>query len=193
VATGNTDSRKRKPCRTCGCTTASTTTCLIKCIFVVNYILFYFLLLLAFVVFITLFLCYALTNLCNEGTRVLLYHNAERPYPSDTRPGQSGQFIDLRQFSPLLSLRSNETEFLYFKDDRLKKLCGDYVSALMFYVILCSVGMFLLCSGFINFLINLSVNWVRMSTKQKYAEILYLNGAEMTAFNEGNGDHNSRY
>jgi hypothetical protein len=32
-----------------------------------------------------------------------------------------------------------------------------------------------------------------MSTKQKYAEILYLNGAEMTAFNEGNGDHNSRY
>lgn len=73
----------------------------------------------------------------------------------------------------------------------MKRLCGDYISALTFYIILCSVGMTLVCIGFVNFIINLSVNWARTSTKQKYAELMYLNGAEMTAFNDG--DPTSRY
>lgn len=193
ATTGSTNPRKGKPCQTCGCSSASTTTCLIKTVFVVNYLLFYFLLLLTIVVLITLFICYVLSNLCNEGAHMIVNPiNADWPYPTDVRPGQSAQYIDLRQFSPLLSLRSNETQFLYFKDDRLKKLCGDYVSALWFYIILCSIGMTLLCSAFLNFLINLSVNRVRISAKQKYAEIMYLNGAEMTAFNEGT-DASNRY
>ena len=193
ATTGSTARNKGKSCETCGCSSASATTCLIKTVFVVNYLLFCLLILLTIIVLITLFICYVLSNLCNEGAHMIVNPvNAEWPYPSDVRPGQSAQYIDLRQFSPLLALRSNETQFLYFKDDRLKKLCGDYVSALMFYIILCSVGMALMCSAFLNFLINLSVNWVRISAKQKYAEIMYLNGAEMTAFNEGT-EHSSRY
>lgn len=183
ATTGRNHAAKRGTCLFCGCTRTSTTTFIIKSVLVVNYILFYFLLILTLAVFIVLSLCYLLTNLCNEGTKVYV-RQCEWPFQTDTNAGVSSQYIDLRQFSPLLTLRSNETEFLYFKGDRLKKLCGDYVSALMFYIILCSIGLFLLSSGFVNFLMNLSVNWARTSTKQKYKEILYLNGAEMTAFNE---------
>ncbi|XP_054154221.1 proteolipid protein DM beta-like [Oppia nitens] len=194
ATTGKTGAKNGKSCRTCGCNRSSTTTCLIKTIFVVNYILFYLLLVLTIVVLLTLFICYMLSNLCNEGAHMIIDpQNANWPYPTDTRAGQSAQYIDLRQFSPLLSLRSNETQYMYFKDDRLKKLCGDYVSALSFYIVLCAIGMVALCSAFLNFLINLSVNWVRIGTKQKYAELMYLNGAEMTAFNDGAADHNSRY
>ncbi|CAG2109369.1 unnamed protein product [Medioppia subpectinata] len=190
ATTGTAGTKKGKPCRTCGCTRASTTSCLIKTVFVVNYILFYFLVLLAIIVLLTLFVCYVLSDLCNEGIDLIVEPlNVNNPFPNDIRAGQSSQYLDLRQFSPLLSLRANETQFLYFKDNRLKKLCDDYVSALYFHIILCSIGMVSLCAGFLNFLINLSVNWVRISAKQKYAEILYLNGAEMTAFNEGS----SRY
>lgn len=183
---------KKHTCRTCGCTRASTTTCIIKSVLIVNYILFYFLLALTLTACIVLFICYTLTDLCNEGTKVIVHHNTGW-HPQDPRPGQNSQFIDLRQFSPMLNLRWNETEFMYFKDDRLKKLCADYISILLFYAILCSMGLFLLCAGFVNFLINLSVNWVRISTKQKYAEIMYLNGAEMTAFGEGHGEPGSRF
>ena len=192
ATTGSSTARKASP-RVCGCSRSSTTTCLIKTVVVVNYLLFYFLVVLTIVVLVILFICYVLTSLCNEGTHLIVNpQNPDWPYPTDTRPGQSPQYLDLRQFSPLLALRSNETQFLYFKDDRLKKLCGDYVSALMFHIILCSVGMTLLCAAFVNFLITLSVNWVRISAKQKYAEIMYLNGAEMTAFNEGT-EHATRY
>lgn len=193
ATTGKSTGRKASQWRTCGCSRSSTTTCLIKTVFVFNYLLFYFLVVLTIVVLLILFICYVLTSLCNEGTHLIVNpQNPEWPYPTDTRPGQSTQYLDLRQFSPLLALRSNETQFLYFKDDRLKKLCGDYVSALMFHIILCSIGMGLLSLAFLNFLITLSVNWVRISAKQKYAEIMYLNGAEMTAFNEGT-DHAARY
>ena len=63
--------------------------------------------------------------------------------------------------------------------------------SLTFYVILCTSGLLLMCIGFMNYLINLSVNWVRISTKQKYAELIYINGAEMTAF--GDPNHDCRY
>ena len=186
---GTNKGRSNAPCRACGCTRASTTTFIIKSTFVINYILFYFILVLAFIVFTTLFICYVLTTLCNEGTRIIPINYQENNLNFNLQA--SHHYIDLRQFSPLLSLRSNETEYLYFKDDRLKRLCGDYISALTFYIILCSVGMTLVCIGFVNFIINLSVNWARTSTKQKYAELMYLNGAEMTAFNDG--DPTSRY
>ena len=193
ATTGSTASKKGNSCEACGCTSASTTSCLIKTVFVLNYFLYYILVLSTIVVLITLFICYVLSNLCNEGAHMIVDPvNANWPYPTDIRPGQSAQYIDLRQFSPLLALRSNETQFLYFKDDRLKKLCGDYVSALMFYIILCLVGTGLMCIAFLHFLIILSVNRVRNSAKQKYAEIMYLNGAEMTAFNEGT-EHSTRY
>ncbi|CAG2170052.1 unnamed protein product, partial [Oppiella nova] len=67
ATTGTAGTKKGKPCRTCGCTRASTTSCLIKTVFVVNYILFYFLVLLTIIVLLTLFVCYVLSDLCNEG------------------------------------------------------------------------------------------------------------------------------
>jgi len=128
-----------------------------------------------------------MTSLCNDG-RFATVDTKQAIVSGIANTLDEAQQIDLRQFAPLIGLtRSNETQLMLFRDHRLKKLCSDYMPGLLFHVLLVSIGMIMLTIGFVNFLINLSVNWVRRTTTQKYAELFYINGAEMIAF--GGDDH----
>lgn len=180
----------------CKCGRGSATGCVVKSVFVINYTVTMILFVTTVLFLIALFLCYIMTRLCNEG-RFVTASSYDRGYiPPNIDFGESDQQqIDMRQFAPILNLRSNETHLLIFQSHRLKKLCVDYMANLNFYTILSSLGFILIFIGFINYLINLSVNWARLSTKQKYAELVYINGAEMIAFGSDSvtGDVNQRF
>ncbi|RWS27541.1 hypothetical protein B4U80_03176, partial [Leptotrombidium deliense] len=163
--------------RRCCCNPGSASTCVIKTVFVINYILYHLLLFCSLILVVSLFVCYVSSSLCHE----------ESKFP------EAEQEIDLTQFHFFLSVRQNETELLKFNGKRLKMLCTDFMSSLSLYVMLSTLGCVLLTVAFMNYLINLSVNWVRLSTKQKCAELMYINSAEMTAFGDGNVDNGSRY
>ncbi|XP_015787962.1 uncharacterized protein LOC107365015 [Tetranychus urticae] len=165
------------------------TTILLKMIFGLNYLLFLIILILTLIGSIALFNCYVMSRLCNDG----LAYSSDSSLPSSsssplTTNGLPEETVDLNQslnlkiFGSLLSVRSNETSLLLFKGHRLKKLCIDYISSLYLYLILTFTGFLLLTWGFINFLINLSVNMARIATRRKCAELIYINSPEMANF-----------
>ena len=120
-----------------------------------------------------------MSQLCSEG-KTLSESNLGNSFTSEIR--ESNYELNLKLFAPILKLKKNETELLLFRDHRLKKLCVDYMSHLYLYIILTFAGFLLLLSGFLNFLINLSVNWARTTTNQKCAELMYINASEMVGF-----------
>ncbi|KAI1287611.1 hypothetical protein HDE_09908 [Halotydeus destructor] len=192
ATTGKGDEMRSSGCRCC-CTRGSATSCVVKFVFAINYIIYYIVFIITMSLVIGLFVCYIMSRLCNDGRYATVSTHETGFVQPNINPAENEQQIDLRQFSPLIGLRSNETNLLLFKDYRLKKLCIDYMGSLNFYVILGSIGYCLMCIGFMNYLINLSINWVRISTKQKYAELIYINGAEMTAFCEPDSIDDRRY
>jgi hypothetical protein len=162
---------------------------LARVMFIVNYILFHWLTFLTIVLTAALVVTYLLTNLCVEGKTIntsrcpASSHNPNLNSLSDVEgAGASTENIDLRQFAPLFELGHNETDFLLLRGVHLKKLCSDYLKELYLNIILSFVGCLLLVWSMLNFLINLSVNYAKISTKRKYAEIIYLNSSEMVAF-----------
>lgn len=174
-------------CSMCGPATG----CLVKFIFVLNYVLFWVIFAMTLVFAVVLFICYIMSCLCSDGKMVSESYGS---LPPTSEVSDSNQQLNLKLFAPLLNLPANETDYLVFKGHKLKKLCVDYLSSLYLYVILCFTGFVLLCIGFLNYLINLSVNWARVTTSQKCAELIYLNSAEMTAFGGGSSvDNGARF
>ncbi|XP_015795804.1 uncharacterized protein LOC107372151 [Tetranychus urticae] len=176
-----------------GCTfCGSATSCLVKCVFIANYILFYLILALTIAFTVALFICYIMSRLCSEGRTYDEPNGSNHLPPSEVT--DSSQQLNLKLFAPLLNIKPNETDhLLVFEGYKLKKLCVDYLSNLYLYIILCFVGFLLLCSGFLNYLINLSINWARITTSQKCAELIYLNSAEMTAFGDDSIEVGGRF
>ncbi|XP_074596886.1 uncharacterized protein LOC141851966 [Brevipalpus obovatus] len=163
---------------------------LFRTIFAINYALFFIILVLTIAFAIILFSCFIMSKLCSDG------HTYSDPASSvATSMGGSSTAavhpmeisdnnnqLNLKILAPIINLKGNDTNLLIFKGHRLKKLCIDYVSSLYLYVILTFSGFMLLSCGFLNFLINLSVNWARITTRRKCAELIYINGPEMTGF-----------
>lgn len=168
--------RRKQDCCAVTCLKSSTAVFLLQTFLAFNYIIYYVLLLITIVSFIALYTSYVATILCNEGTLVNL--NA---YNHSKIPGEDEKLLDLRQFAPVIGLKWNETQLLEFRGARLQKLCSDYVTKLGFHVILSTIGFMLACAGFVNYLINFSVNSAKLSTKQKFTELLYLN-SELAPF-----------
>lgn len=126
--------------------------------------------------FIALYTSYVATVLCNEAPAINLVRDVHANLATEDQ-----KLLDLRQFGPVINLASNETGLLYFQGQRLQRLCVDYVSKLNFHLILCTIGFMLACAGFVNYLINFSVNSAKLSTKQKFTELMYLN-SELSPF-----------
>ena len=181
ATTGKGDKERPSGCRSCCCGRGYATGCVVRTVFVLNYILYYLILALTLLFAVVLFCCFDVSRLCNDG-RYTTVNQTEAVFLGQVNYAENLQQIDLRQLSPLLGLRANETNLMLFRDHRLKKLCVDYMSSLLFYVLLTSIGFLLMSIGFVNYLVTLSINWVRRTTKQKYAELFYINGAEMIAF-----------
>lgn len=163
-------------CCEVSCFKSSTAICLLQTFLAFNYVIYYVLLLVTIMSFIGLYTSGIATILCNESTNINLNIEAHSKLPTE-----DNKALDLRQFAPVINLRSNETELLYFQGQRFQRLCSDYVSKLSFHIILCTIGFLLACAGFVNYLINFSVNAAKLSTKQKFSELIYLN-SEMSPF-----------
>lgn len=171
------------------------TTILLKMIFGLNYVLFLTIFILTLLGSVALFSCYIMSRLCNDGLAYSSDSISSSPitsFSSSTPPttnniaevetADTTQSLNLKMLGPLLAVRANETSLLLFKGHRLKKLCIDYISSLYLYLILTFTGFLLLTWGFINFLINLSVNMARITTRRKCAELIYINSPEMANF-----------
>lgn len=187
ATTGNDDKDRSGTCCR-GCATG----CVVKTVFAINYLLFIVIFTATIIFAILLFICFITRSLCNDG-RYVTFNREESVYLGTANYAENLQQIDLRQFSPLLNMKGNETQLLLFRDHRLKKLCTDYMPGILFYVILVSLGFVLMTIGFVHFLVNLSINWVRRTTTQKYAELFYINGAEMIAFGGDDQEIGHRY
>lgn len=173
--TGRPGGRNRGCCAVT-CLKSSTAVCLLQTFLAFNYIIYYVLFLMTIISFIALYTSFVFTVLCNEAPNVNAVHDLHSNIPTE-----DNKLLDLRQFAPVINLKSNETQLLYFKGQRFQRLCLDYVSKLNFHVVLCTVGFLLACAGFVNYLINFSVNSAKLSTKQKFSELLYLN-SELAPF-----------
>ena len=162
----------------------------VKSIFILNYVLYYTILLLTLLAACSLLLTYLLHELCTSGKCISTIIHPSNPQSlcsikETDETGASNGMIDLRQFSTIFNLPSNETELLLIRGVPLKKLCTDFRRELIPNLIVCFVGFILLLWGFVNFLINISVNYAKISTRRKYAEILYINSTtEMMPFTD---------
>lgn len=155
---------------------------LFRTIFIINYVLFLAILLMAIIFSIVLFTCWVMSTLCSDGHIYSTDTTTSTVTGNNHEVSDSNQQLNLKIIAPLMNLKANETNLLVFKGHRLKKLCVDYISSLYLYVLLTFSGFILLSCGFLNFLINLSVNWARITTRRKCAELIYINGPEMTSF-----------
>lgn len=167
---------RNRGCCPVTCLKSSTAVFLLQTFLAFNYIIYYVLLMITILSFVALYTSHLATTLCNEGYKV--------NYKLDVHaniPDGADKLLDLRQFSPVIGLESNETQLLLFQGVRFSKLCTEYVSRFYFHVILCTVGFMLACAGFVNYLINFSVNSTKLSTKQKFTELVYLN-TELSPF-----------
>ena len=168
----------RRGCCQVSCLKSSTAICLLQTFLAFNYIIYYALFLITILSFIGLYTAYISTVLCNQAPLI----NQNTQVHANT-PMDDEKVVDLRQFAPVIGLRSNETELLYFRGQRYQRLCHDYVTKLNFHIILCTIGFLLASAGFVNYLINFSVNSAKLSTKQKFSELVYLN-SEMSPLDD---------
>lgn len=169
-------SERSRNCCAVTCLKSSTAICLLQTFLAFNYIIYYVLLMITIISFIALYTSYVATVLCNEAPAINLVRDVHANLATEDQ-----KLLDLRQFGPVINLASNETGLLYFQGQRLQRLCVDYVSKLNFHLILCTIGFMLACAGFVNYLINFSVNSAKLSTKQKFTELMYLN-SELSPF-----------
>lgn len=171
------NSRRSRGCCPVSCLKSSTAVFLLQTFLAFNYIIYYVLLMITILSFVALYTSHIATTLCNEGYKINYVLDVHAKIPADG----ADKLLDMRQFSPLIGLESNETQLLMFQGVRFQKLCSEYVSRFYFHVILCTVGFMLACAGFVNYLINFSVNSAKLSTKQKFTELVYLN-SELSPF-----------
>lgn len=167
---------KKAGCCAVSCLKSSTAVCLLQTFLAFNYIIYYLLLTITIISFIALYTTSIGTVLCRDGPGVILDTTAHSRIPNEDY-----KMLDLRQFGPIINMKQNETMQLVFTGQRYQRLCSDYVSKLHFHLILCTLGFLLACAGFVNYLINFSVNAAKLSTKQKFSELTYLN-SELTPF-----------
>lgn len=177
----------------CFCSRHSTTNCLIRFIFLVNLIIFITVLLLLILFCIFTFVFYVLTTLCNNENGVT-DPSVMNTYDRSFEPYHTNHVINLQPFAPMLSFSANETHLLLFKDNRLKTLCRNYVATLTLFNLIALLGIALLFFGYLCYLINLTVNRIRIATFKKYTELLFLNsGTELSTFHDSSYDNGDRF
>lgn len=180
------------------CTRHSTTNCLVRFVFLLNQLIFTVVLLLVLLFTLTSFVCYLLSTLCDDRSIIEPSYpltNMHESGPVSAFDQQPPNSINLQPFAPLLLFKGNETSLLLFRDYRLKSLCRDYIGTLMLYNLISLLGVCLLYFGFHCYLINLTVNRIRLASFKKYTELLYLScGTEMNTFpHDTSYDHGERF
>lgn len=154
-----------------------------KILYFVNHITMIAVFAISVIVSIIAFSVWTLTRLCTDGSNVPKTMPVEG-YKVGYNPGEIGQYLDLKEFAPLIHLRNNETIFLYFENDRLKIFCDDYVSMLYLYNLIYFAASMVVIYAFFNMILTYSFNISRNFTKTKCEELFYLsNASEMRTLN----------
>lgn len=196
----------------CLCFRHSATNVLIRTMFGVNQLIHFLFLLLLIGFCLLSFVAYLMTTLCNNASHeeyqmATAGNGNGGQFPGATDPAYTAYSasINLQPFTPLLAMfnSSADSQLLLFKDNRLKVLCRDYVSTLTIYTLISLLGVALVFIGFHCYLINLTVNRIKLSTYKKYTELLYLNqsmggigggvGVELNTFNDSSNDYGDRF
>lgn len=128
------------------------------------------------------FILTTLKALCIEGSNVPKMLPVD-PYKIGFNPGELGQALDMREFTPLVGLRSNETMYLYLKGDKLKTFCDDYVTILYLYNLFFFGASILALYAMFNIVLTFGYNLSRNVTKKKLQELYFLNSSELSELN----------
>lgn len=144
-----------------------------KITFIVNQLFMVTLFTVTMFIIVEFFVLWTLTHLCTDGSNVMRLMPQDQ-YKSDRLPGQLGQFLDLREFSPILGLRMNETQFLYFENDRLKMFCDDYVSISYLYSIIFFISSIITYYSLVQLNILLSSNISKDSIRKDFQDVMFL-------------------
>lgn len=141
----------------------------------------------AVTVFITLliFIFTTLKELCTSGSNVPKMMPLD-PYKIGYNPGELGQALDMREFVPLIGLRSNETMYLYLQNDRLKTFCDDYISMLFLFNFINFVASLFTLYAMFNIVLTFGFNLSRNVTMKKFQELYFLNSSELSELNPNN-------
>jgi len=156
-----------------------------KILLVINHLTLITVFGLSMIVTVIVFVFTTLKSLCTDGANVPKTLPLD-PYKIGFNPGEIGQLLDLREFAPLIKLRSNETMYLYLQNDSLKTFCDDYVSILYVYNLIFFGASILLFYAMLNIVLTYSFNISRNVTKKKLQELIYLNGNELNELNPKN-------
>lgn len=141
----------------------------------------------AVTVLITLiiFIFTTLKELCTSGSNVPKMMPLD-PYKIGFNPGELGQALDMREFVPLIGLRSNETMYLYLQNDRLKTFCDDYISMLFLFNFINFVASLITLYAMFNIVLTFAFNLSRNVTMKKFQELYFLNSSELSELNPNN-------
>ena len=175
----------------CFCSRNSGTNCLIRLVFLLNQFVHVLVLILLITFCLSAFSLYLTGTVCGHESMTTGNdpHNGH-----DSTFGESLQNqINLQPFSSILFFQPSHHELLIFRENRLKVLCRDFVPTLTLYNLITLLGLTLLYIGFHSYLINLTVNRIRISTYKKYTELLYLNATEMNVFGHHDNSFNGQF
>lgn len=141
----------------------------------------------AVTLFVTLliFIFTTLKELCTSGSNVPKMMPLD-PYKIGISPGELGQALDMREFVPLIGLRSNETMYLYFQNDRLKTFCDDYISMLFLFNLINFIASIITLYAMFNIVLTFGFNLSRNVTKKKLQELYYLHNSELSELQPNN-------
>ncbi|XP_015787587.1 uncharacterized protein LOC107364676 [Tetranychus urticae] len=161
------------------CTPASN--CVVKTLFIINYILLVITIAATLTLGIFLFAAYTTSSLCANT-----FSDGNINTDADITPNsnQTRDSLNLLIFQPFIGLPQNETQLLILTGSRLTKFCDELIPSVLVYVQMCFAGLILLVTGLLNFILTVNTNWTVITTKRKFEEVVFLNSAEMTNFDE---------
>lgn len=148
-------------------------------LFFVNHISIIVTFTLTLIVSILAFIFTTLHQLCVQGTNVSRLVLLD-PYKIGIAPGEIGQLLDLRSFTPLIGLRTNETHYLYLESERLKIFCDDYVSIFYLYNLIYVASSLVTIYSMYNIVNQFGWNLSRKRAAKKMDELYMLRAHEMS-------------
>ncbi|KAH9516064.1 Neuronal membrane glycoprotein M6-b [Dermatophagoides farinae] len=144
-----------------------------KIVFAINQLIMVAFFIVTMLIIIEFFVLWTLTHLCTDGSNIMRLMPQDQ-YKTDRLPGEMGQFLDLREFAPILGLRMNETQFLYFDNDRLKMFCDDYVSISYLYSIIFFISSLITYYSLVQLNILLASNISKDSIRKDFQDVMFL-------------------
>lgn len=163
---------------------------LMRIFFMLNYALIYALLIAVVFVCILQYTAVTVELLCFKTNETSALSNLPKTHSSRTGWEQGSReqemdleevpphlpFIDLMQFGQAMELTREDVKLMMFEGDRYERLCDYYIPKFHFLFFVSSIGLAVACLGFINYLLNFTVNTAKIYARheESYDDKTYL-------------------